>query len=129
MIAIANVSIPSSASVDFDIAWSSEKETIKRAFRREVLPLIEKGLRDCGIEDGFACPNCYSYESICSFHEEVREVSFEELKSQRTCWTLTVMRELDYFDHKRIDGDAFVALYQNWKERIERLSWGQEYTF
>lgn len=113
--------------VDYEIDWSCEKETIKRAFQRDVLPLIEKGIRYVGIENGQGCANCYSYGEICSFHEETGFVDFENIRPD--CTLTMFMQELNFFEFKKISGDSYVTMYKNWRERIEKFNWDQNYCF
>lgn len=111
--------------VDYEVDWSSEQETIKRAFQRDVLPLIENGTRYVGIEDGQGCANCYSYGDICSFHEETGFVDFEDIRSG--CTLTMFMQELNFFEFKKISGDEYVVMYNNWRERVETFSWNQNH--
>jgi hypothetical protein len=109
-----------------EIIWSCEEETIKRNFQRDVLPLIEKGIRYVGLcEDGQGCANCYSYGDICSFHEETDFVDFENIRGG--CTLTMVMQELNFFEFKKITGDEYVIIYNNWRERIEKFSNNQNY--
>lgn len=108
-----------------EVVWSCERETIKRNFQRDVLPLIEKGFRYVGIEDGQGCANCYSYGDICSFHEETGFVDFENIRD--ACTLTVVMRELNFYEFKKITGDDYVNIYNNWRERIEKFHRNQYY--
>lgn len=108
-----------------EVDWSCEEETIKRNFKRDVLPLIEKGVRYVGIEDGQGCPNCYSYGDICSFHEETGFVGFDNIKG--ACTLTMIMRELNFFEYKKITGDDYVNIYNNWRERLFKFCGQQNY--
>lgn len=116
-----------------DIEWSSEEETIKRYFKREVLSIIDKGFKICGVctdkklEVEYPCPNCYSY-NLCDFHDEYKEFSFEDLKKSKKHTLLIIMNNLDYFDYKYIDGNLYVKIYKNWRERIETFIKNQNYS-
>ena len=113
--------------VDYEVNWSCEREVLKRSFQRDVLPLIERGIRYVGIEDGQGCANCYSYGDICSFHEETGFVDFENIRSG--CTLTIFMQALNFFEFKKISGDEYVTMYNNWRERIATFGWNQDYGY
>lgn len=109
--------------LDFDIVWSSPKETTRRYFQREVLVFIEKGMRECGFDTAGPCPNCYAYEEICYYHKEVKECSYQELKSSGESWIHVVFRDMDYMDFQRFKPADFEKAMANWKQRMDVFSW------
>lgn len=109
--------------LDFDIVWSSEKETIRRYFQREVLVFIEKGVRECGFDTVGPCPNCYAYEHICEYHEEVKECSYQELKNSIESWIHVVFKDMDYMDFQRFTPADFEKAMANWKQRMDVFKW------
>jgi hypothetical protein len=106
-----------------EVDWSCEKETIKRNFQRDVLPLIEKGVRFVGIDDGQGCPNCFMYEEICHHHEEFGFVSFDEIKEN--CVLSVIMPNLNFFEFKRMTGDDYVVIYNHWREILHTFCQNQ----
>lgn len=108
-----------------DICWSSKSEQIKSYFRREVLSLIEKGERLCGVDPSGPCPNCYAYKEICHFHEEIVYVSFDELKKHKNDTILIINPLLSYYDYSKISGEMYMKIYTNWRDRINTFSYNQ----
>lgn len=108
-----------------ETCWTSEREQIKLYFKREILSLIEKGERYCGIEPSGPCPNCYCYKEICHFHEELGYVTFEELKKAKNDINLIINPLLSYYDYNKITGDLYIKIYSNWRERINTFIWNQ----
>lgn len=108
-----------------EVDWSCEEETIKRAFRRDVLPLIEKGVRYVGIDNGRGCPNCYMYGDICPHHEETGFVGFDHIKED--CTLTVIMPRLDFFEFNKLTGDDYVVIYEHWREIINMFSRNQNY--
>lgn len=113
---------------DADVEWSSEKETMRRAFRREVLSKVEKLNRVCGIEaNGDICANCYMHEEVCFHHEKLEVVSFEEFKKNGNSWLLTAYPNLDVFDFKAFSpAFYFEVLLKHWVALQETFAWNQE---
>jgi hypothetical protein len=108
-----------------EVDWSCEEETIKRNFQRDVLSLIEKGIRYVGLDKGEGCANCYMYRDICASHEETDFVGFDHIK--KDCTLTVIMPRLNFFEFKKITGDGYVKIYQHWREIIYTFSNNQNY--
>ena len=113
----------SNMHLDFDIVWSSPKETIRRYFQREVLVFIEKGVRECGFDENGPCPNCYVYEEVCAEHYDVKDCSYQELLDSRVSWIHVVFRDMNYFEFTKFTPALFRAAIANWHERMDHFSW------
>jgi hypothetical protein len=113
-------------ALDFDVDWSSEKECIRRYFKREVLPLLEKGLRECGLYEGKPCANCYIYQAVCSHHESTRMYSFEDIKSSNSAWVLCLLPSMSYLDFVKYNPQLHNDLASNWYQRMDTFKWGLE---
>jgi hypothetical protein len=114
------------ATLDFEIDWLCEKETIKRYFKREVLSLIEKGEIEVGEENGEPCANCYVYKANCGNHMKSKAYTFEELKKSGSVWFLRLFPEMSALDFARCSLENYNCAIRNWHERIEFFSWNQE---
>ncbi len=114
--------------VDVEVDWSSEKEKLKRTFKREVLSKVEKLNRECGFDsNGNICAYCYMHDEVCSHHKTTKEVSFEEFKENGNSWLLTAFSNLDVFDFKAFSPSFyFDTLLPHWFAIQDSFEWNQE---
>lgn len=57
-------------------------------FTEDVVPFLNKGWRLTGVDNNIPCSNCYVYSgtsSECYQHDEIRPVSFNEIKKVSPC--------------------------------------------
>lgn len=116
-------------TLDYERNWASEKETIKRNFKRDVLPYIEMERRLVCVENGVYCPNCYAYSEvygICDYHDsEAVEITFHEYKLNTDSWTLRMNPMIDVFEYRDINRKYFLQHTEFARQKAKFFSWGQ----